>query len=221
VFYIEVASIIKRKSVRKAVAITLKKTGTAVEPSATLYSILRKGLLLETIKNLQNYATNEPYWREYVDVGKRIELLVPSQWANRPSRDTPVNLCAPDDPVTSIQLSFFALEKLLFTERASELIDFDANRWTLQRKEAVVHNGTGAYEADFYSKSGDATLMTRKLAVLALVTRLATWSRYGSVFRGVERSFSRYSGAQPRASAHLNAPRALPTPQVADRLLLL
>jgi hypothetical protein len=220
---------VARESVRKTMAITLEKAGTAVEPSATPYSNLRKNLLMETARYLHTYSNSEPYWREYIDVGKRIELLLPSHWENRPSDDMPVNLRASDDFATSVQLSFFALDKLLASERASELIDFDANRWMLQRKAAVIHNGTGAFEADFHIKSNDTTLIMRKvylpvngdIAVLGLVTRLATWSRYGSVFRGVQRSFSQHSGVQPHISAHLNVPRERSAPQVVERFVVL
>ncbi len=126
--------------------------------------------------------------------------MVPSEWSNHPTREYLLDLHAPDDARTAVQLRFFDLDRLLFAERVNELIQAESSQYSLQRKEAIIHDNTGAYEADFHFKAADVNLMIRQvylpvkggLAALRLVTRLATWSRYNSVFLGVQRTFTRF-----------------------------
>jgi hypothetical protein len=177
----------------------------------------------------QKNSITEPYWREYTDPGKRVELMVPSEWSNRPSNEQQLNLCAPDDASTAIQLRFHNAEKLLFQERVTELIAHDTRNLSLQRKEAIIHNSGEAYEADFLFNTNDASIMIRKiylpitdgLAVLGLATRLTTWSRYGSVFRGVQRSFGRHSGTIARNMKPQASPVTANVTRSNERLFLL
>jgi hypothetical protein len=147
-----------------------------------------------------------PFWKRYVDADQRIEMEIPAQWVNHPSQDYLFDLHAPDDPWTVLLLSYHRFDKLRFGERVNELLDEDGKRWTLQRKGSLIHNGLAAIEADFGLHSNGSSWLMRKLCVphgdglfaLAFLTRLATWSRYGTIYRGVHRSFSMCSPAQPK-----------------------
>jgi hypothetical protein len=165
----------------------------------------------------------DAFWTRYVDRDQRIEVDIPVQWLNHASRGYLLDLHAPDDPWTVLQLSFHFYDRLKFGERVNELITEDSSRWALQRKGSLIHNGVGAIEADFSLQSNGSSWLMRKLYIphseglfaLAFMTRLATWSRYGAIYRGVHRSFSPYTGkpmARSSATAHRSgAPRVEPS----------
>jgi hypothetical protein len=165
-----------------------------------------------------NIATDSAasFWRQYVDADRRIEMEVPAQWIGQDSEGYLLDLHAPDDPWTALQLAFHRLDKLRFGERVNEILVEDSKRWALQRKASLIHNGIAAIEADFSLQSNGSSWLMRKLFVpygdgvfvLTFMTRLATWSRYGTIYRGVHRSFSNYSGkamVRPAAAAHRSA----------------
>jgi hypothetical protein len=181
-----------------------------------------------------NPAPNDdatPFWQRYVDADQRIEMEIPAQWVNHASENYLFDLHAPEDPWTVLLLSYHGFDKLLFGERVNELLIEDSKRWSLQRKGSLIHNGLAAIEADFALQSNGSSWMMRKLYVphndglfaLAFMTRLATWSRYGTIYRGVHRSFSPFSGkpnASPRSVAE-RVTRVQTQPQPNARLLLL
>ncbi len=157
---------------------------------------------LATIDTAPDQAT--PFWRHYTDADRRVEMEIPAQWIEHRPADYLIELHAPDDPWTVILLAHHALDKLRFGERVNELLTEDGKRWALQRKASLIHNGVAAIEADFSLQSNGSSWLMRKFYVpdrdglfaLAFMTRLATWSRYGAIYRGVYRSFSIHSAPQ-------------------------
>jgi hypothetical protein len=170
-------------------------------------------------------------WVDYSDVDSLIDLTLPACWSQQSSPGFLLDLHAPGDPWTALQLSSHSLDHLRFGERVNELIMGDSKHWTLQRKASVIHNGTAALEADFGLQSNGAAWLMRKLYLpskdrlfaLGFMTRLATWSRYGETYRAAFRSFSNHSD-RPRSARHAGTLRvSAPVARSAgdDRALLL
>lgn len=165
-----------------------------------------------------SFDQSTPFWRHYTDADLRVEMEIPSQWIAHDARGYILELHAPDDPWTVLQLSHQCFDGLLFGERVNELLLEDNKRWAMQRRASLIHNGVAAIEADFSLQSNGASWLMRKLFLphgdglfaLAFMTRLATWSRYSTITRGVYRSFSiRHAASRPKSPVvSERAPRA-------------
>jgi hypothetical protein len=183
------------------------------------------------IRSEAESSLQAPQWLDYCDDDNRVNLTIPACWARQASPGFLLDLHAPGDPWTALQLSVHSLEHLRFGERVNELIVSDCKHWALQRKASTIHNGTAALEADFGLQSNGAAWLMRKLYLpskdrvftLGFMTRLATWSRYGETFRAAFRSFSNYNerALSARPLSMRSQPRQVATNVGDDRALFL
>jgi hypothetical protein len=170
-------------------------------------------------------------WVDYSDEDNLIDLTIPAWWLRQPSPGYLLDLHAPSDPWTSLQLSSHSIGHIRFGERVDELIQSDSKSWLLQRKASVIHNGTAALEADFGLQSNGAAWLMRKLYLpfndrlfaLGFMTRLATWSRYSEIHRSSFRSFSAFNSRRRSTRAAQNNLRSVSigATQVDEKCLLL
>lgn len=168
-------------------------------------------------------------WAIFEDPDRRIEISIPSHWITHESAGVLVDLHAPHDAWTVILLSSHATRGLRFGELVNELISDDETRWTLQRRASVIHNGCGAIEVDFGLSSNGASWLMRKtflpigevVFVFSFMTRLATWSRYSSLYRDVHRSFGPAHPGQRQSALPRSAPKSLPPKSVGEQSLII
>jgi hypothetical protein len=172
-----------------------------------------------TPQNDVELSSRESQWVDYSDEDKLIDLTIPASWSRQASPGYLLDLHAPGDPWTVLQLSSHSLGTLRFGERVNELILSDSKNWLLQRKASVIQNGVAALEADFGLQSNGAAWLMRKLYLplndrlfaLGFMTRLATWSRYSEVHRSSFRSFSAFSTRRRSTLATQNSLRSKST----------
>jgi hypothetical protein len=144
----------------------------------------------------------------YVDPNGEIELELPAAWQREPREELLLELRAPDDPWTVLQLSRHSLDGTRSGELIDAIVAMDSRRWSMERRASLVHNSAAAVETDFALHLNGAAWIMRKLFLpaqqslyaLAFMTRFATWSRYSAAHRSVHRSFSLLSHRRPRQS---------------------
>lgn len=168
-------------------------------------------------------------WTIFEDPERRIEVTVPVNWVRHKTNGVLLDLHAPDDAWTVFLITSHSTPGLRFGEVVNELIVEDEKRWAIQRKASVIHNSCGAIESDFSLSSNGASWLMRKtflpigdeVFAFSFMTRLATWPRYGAIYRDVYRSFGPASLGHRRSRLPQSAPKPVQRSASEERLLII